>query len=205
MDRNIIRIALVALMAGGLLNSCILDPKNEKNDDDDGGTSTPYEDLTQRDHILINLDKAYNEMNINEYRNLLAPGDDFTFFFSQADIDSGHVENSSWGRAAEESATHNMFNRVPSKDEGFVIDRIDLRLDYTPGEDVWVLDAGAPGNHEGEDWYERTVTYNMTITAGNDSFISTDIIASFVIKLVDMGGGDMRWKIIAWRDDIGQI
>ena len=199
MKRIFTRIALVPLMAAGLMTSCLLDPENKKGPGSDP-TPTVYEDLTQKDHVLLNLDKAYNEMNIDEYKRLLV--NEFTFFFSQEDIDSNLVQNVSWGRLAEEEATSNMFNRVPSTKEGFVIDRIDLRLDYTPGDDVWIREVGSPGNHEGEDWYERTVTYNMTITAGDESFISVDIIASFVIKQVDVNGA-MIWKIVAWRDDIG--
>jgi len=192
-------------VVAGLVTSCSEDPKNPVDPDPTPPVTSAYKDLTLRDHVLINLEESYTEMNINEYKRLLGPGGEFTFFFSRTDIDSGFVQNTSWGRAAEESATSNMFNGVPSKDEGFVIDRIDLRLSYTPGEDIWIKDEGAPGNHDGEDWYERTVTYNMTITAGSDSFISTDIIASFIIKQFDVGGGDLRWRIIAWRDDIGLI
>ena len=44
----------------------------------------------------------------------------------------------------------------------------------------------------------------MVIIAGNDTFISTDIVASFLIKQVDVDG-TMKWKIVAWRDDIGQV
>ena len=41
----------------------------------------------------------------------------------------------------------------------------------------------------------------MTITAGDDSFISTDIVALFVIKQVNVDG-TMVWRIVAWQDDI---
>ena len=66
------------------------------------------------------------------------------------------------------------------------------------------MDAGAPGNHDGEDWYERLVTYNMTITAGNDSFISTDIVALVAVRQIEVGGV-MVWKIVEWRDDFRRI
>ncbi|MCZ6767515.1 MAG: hypothetical protein O7D32_11365, partial [bacterium] len=63
MKRIITRIALVPLMAACLTTSCLLDPENKKDGDGGGGTIIQYKDLTQKDHILINLNKAYNELN----------------------------------------------------------------------------------------------------------------------------------------------
>lgn len=189
---------LLSLLVFGV-TSCILDPKNEPDPPGGGGGGGgQFEDLSERDHVLINLEEAYNTKNYNEYARLV--DDDFSFFFSKTDIDSGFVKQTSWGKASELNATKNMFSRFapPGRQP---IDDINLTLTYTPGEDVWTRDPGEPGNHEGEDWYERTVSYNMSIRAGEDTFISNNITASFVVRNASTEG-DTIWRIIAWRDDI---
>jgi len=197
MERILPRFVPITLIAICMAASC----SKEAELPLDPGLLSEYEDLTQKDHVLLNLESAYEDMNVDECRRLL--DDKFTFFFSQTNYDSGLVDTLSWGMSSEEAATSNMFGRRPSKDGGMVIDRINLVLNYAPGEDAWVLDPGAPGNHEGEDRYERTVRYDMAVTAngGRASFACSDIVALFVIKKVVVDGLTV-WKIFTWRDDI---
>ena len=185
-------IVLILLMSIAFL-SCSEDPQAPVQSVDNG-----YNDLSKRDHVLVNLERAYTERNISQYDRLLAV--DFEFFFSQQDIDDGLVGDASWGRGREVAATTNMFNRIPG-DGAAPIDDINLALDYVPGENNWTLEEGMSGNHPGEDWYLRTIKYNMQIRAGEDTFVSDNIGVSFIIRLDNLDGKDI-YRIIAWRDDI---
>ena len=88
MKRVIAKITLITLVAAGFTTSC----SDDTADPAPVPVVSEYENLTQRDHVLLNLSRAYNAMNINEYKRLFV--DDFMFFFSQADFDNGLVAGS---------------------------------------------------------------------------------------------------------------
>jgi hypothetical protein len=64
--------------------------------------------LFQKDAVLVALQKGYNEKNFQKVSALF--DDDFTFFFSDADIQSGNVAFSQWDREHELTATAHLFN-----------------------------------------------------------------------------------------------
>jgi hypothetical protein len=194
-------ILAVTVLAVSMLasNSCILDPKNDK-DPPPIDTTRTFKNLSQRDHVLINLETAYNQRHFNQFEKLLDAN--FTFFFSQTDIDSNFVQDESWGRDRELRAAGHMFDPTFAPPNRAPIDRIDLSLSYAIGEDKWAREEGTPDKHPGEDWFEKTAIYNMTIQAGQDQFISTNIRASFIVRYAEIAPGDSIWRMVAWRDDI---
>ena len=199
MKRTIHGIATLAICLL-VFNSCIFDPQT-KPPGLEPPTSKPYKSLKQRDHVFFNLEKAYNEMQKDQYNRIL--DENFTFFFSQNDIDDPDTNVPiEWGRGREVTSATNMFSGFdPPGDEEPITD-IDLDLTYTPGEDTWTRQPGSPGNHPGEDWFSKTVTYNMTIQlAGDDTFLSQNFQANFLVRFAEVNG-DSIWRIIVWRDDI---
>jgi hypothetical protein len=197
------RIAAVILVGVFVLgfNSCILDPKE--------GTKpptpkAPYKALDgERDNVLFNLQKAYVERNIEKYAELLDQG--FLFHFSQTDIDNHVVDHSPWDRTEELSANRNMFNPNFTKEGVDPVSDIDLTLTYPAGDATWTLIP--PEDHPaypGETWYEKTVSYRLTVVAGAMTYNGNDIQASFVVRKATVEGyTNPIWRIVAWRDDTG--
>lgn len=66
--------------------------------------------LQMRDEVLVTLERAYNEKNFEDVALLF--DEDFTFFFSPADISKGNVPVSQWDRASELEATRHLFGSV---------------------------------------------------------------------------------------------
>jgi len=64
--------------------------------------------LLNKDAVLVALQKGYNEKNFRMVSAIL--DDDFTFFFSEKDFQSGVVPFRHWGREEELAATANLFN-----------------------------------------------------------------------------------------------
>jgi len=195
--KRIAMLALAGFVAFGL-NSCILDPKEDKPGDP---PPVPYKDLTQRDDVLFNLQKAYNERNLDRYDELLDA--DFVFFFSNTDYPET-VPYDQWGRAAELGANRNMFDPTFSRPPLEPVSDIDLQLTYAPGEDKWVeVTPPDPVKYPDEVWYEKIVTYSINIKAGSTDFVGNNIQASFTVRLAT--GEDSReyWRIVIWRDDTG--
>jgi hypothetical protein len=88
------------------MTSCILDPKETKKEQKPGPTRN-YQDLTERDHVLNNLELCYNEQNINEYARLL-DDPNFTYYFSETDFADGKTPEL-WDRTEDfKSVTYNL-------------------------------------------------------------------------------------------------
>lgn len=179
-----------------------------------------FDDLTQREHILTNLEQAYNSMDFLEADKLL--DDNFTFFFGQADIDNGNVASPDWDRDSESNAVFTMFaigtgiasasapSTIPTEEatwgrtkalfEGTIsgpADHISLNMTWPPGEFSWTQ-IQAPGGTE--TWYEKTVQYTLLVVAGETTHVNALVLsASFVIRF-DTGAG--QYRIVQWRDDI---
>ena len=64
--------------------------------------------LQHRDDVLITLESAYNEKNLDDARMLL--DSDFIFFFSAEDIQGGDVSVAQWDQPSELHATANLFD-----------------------------------------------------------------------------------------------
>jgi len=193
MFKRSILILLSVVLFAGLMTSCILDPKEEKNVDPP--EPVVFKDLLERDDILFNLGLAYNERNMTEYSRLL--DDSFVFIFSEADFNSGNVTVEQWERAAEvESNTKILHQSNP--DPNRVIS-IDLDLDYV--EDNWTEEASPPG-FDGETWFGKTVSYRLVIkTADKWEYRALDLKARFTIRWAETDNGDY-WRIVRWRDDV---
>jgi len=193
-----------------------------------GSPLVAFEDLTERDDVLINLEFAYNGRDLNEFHRLLDP--DFVFHFGASDISEGTVPITDWPRPDEvESAMATFFKlEVPTGirpvggpepagqsveqatwgalkyafHQGNLIcaEAISLSLSYPPGEFSWT-NVPAPPPFTGEIWYEKTVVYSLTINADDITFTTGPLNASFVIRLTSFYG-DTIYRLVDWRDDL---
>lgn len=201
MKRYVLALAAVAVCCLSF-GSCIFDPK--KDDGPPPPPKTQYQDLSKRDHVLENLQKAYNEKNLNQYERILDNG--FIFHFSPADISKGKVQVTQWGRDGELKATANIFNTNYQPPQGDPVSSISLSLTWPAGDDNWtVINDPDPINYPGETWYEMTVSYVLEVKAGSTTYTSGGPIdASFVVRQsVVEGEPHAIWRIMIQRDDIG--
>jgi hypothetical protein len=133
--RTIISVLALALIIPAF-NSCIFDAaKTEKPP----LVQAAFRSGEEKNDVVFNLEKAYEERNINEYDKLL--DEDFIFHFSPADIRDDKVTVSQWDRAAELGATTNLFDRTYSPPQGEPVDNISVQFDYK----VDVDEVQAPG------------------------------------------------------------
>lgn len=198
MKRTVLWVMVGLVVLG--LNSCILDPKEEKPVDP---PATPYKPLDgERDNVLFNLQKAYNERNLERYDELLDV--DFVFFFSNTDVASGEVQFDQWGRTREIGANRNLFDPTFSRPGLEPASDIDLMLTYAAGDDKWVqVTPPDPVKYPDEIWYEKIVTYSLTVKSGDIDFVGNNIQASFTVRWAKDQTGKEYWRIIIWRDDTG--
>ncbi|MCD8479498.1 MAG: hypothetical protein LRZ88_04230 [Candidatus Cloacimonetes bacterium] len=96
------------------------------------------------EELLRNLEKAYQEKNINIFKQLLH--EDYRFEMLQSevnsigiDMDGDGIRDSWWDRDKEIEITENMFISGSSDGNFPVADKIELRLQIPPQE-LWELD-----------------------------------------------------------------
>lgn len=98
-------ILLVALALG--LSGCSL--FSPENGDPPGTVTGGYKERTTCPNVIHNLTRAYQEMESEEYIELLA--DDFTFWPNPSDVnDPGSTIPEYWGRTDEAQIAHNMLD-----------------------------------------------------------------------------------------------
>jgi hypothetical protein len=172
--------------------------------DDHVGPPPGYRALDgPRDNILFNLQRAYTERNIDQYAELLDNG--FLFHFSQNDIDAGIIDHSPWVRAEDLSANKNMFNPAFSKPYLEPVSDIDLVLTYPEDDSTWTpIPPEDHPDYPGETWYQKTVSYRLTVKTGYIWYIGNDIQASFVVRKATVEGyAHPIWRIVSWQDEPG--
>ncbi len=188
---------------------------------------SPFRNLTQKDHILLNLETAYNKMNFAQVERMLA--DDFTFYFSREDVQLGNVRVPSWDKVSELKATAHMFNLVPLSAAQRVsstrveqttlghvkavyeppvswvepIAAVTLNLHFLEGDSAWIAlpppDAAAP---MGEPNFQKTMSYVFTAAAGSVTFMNSMAIAATIRIRSTQEGGRTVWQIVEWYDDL---
>jgi len=194
--RSILNICALVFITG-LVTSCILDPKEEPKKTPDKPVQI-YQDLTQKDHVLNNLELSYNEQNYQRYAELL---DDphFTYFFSEADYHENKTPEQ-WGRADDLDSHQKMFN--PNTPIHKVLS-IKLSLEY-PAEQ-WIATTPDQGQFPGETWYYKSVSYDLTVVVEaqpeNITYLAQNLKALFTIRQIEKDG-KMIWQIVEWRDDV---
>ena len=185
---------LLAMLASALLvAACSDDPTSPPPPPGQTGELN----LTQRWHVLNNIEYAYQTRRPDVYDELLNA--DFTFFFSPGDVGSGIPE--SWGRTEELEATTRLFNSnqqsVPPADP---VCR-SIRLDVVFEEDAinWV--EFEPEAFPGESWYSTTVFYTFTFEMEpNTTYIAQNgAKAQFTVRNTGTEQNP-HWELVEFRD-----
>ena len=188
--RSVLYITSLVVVAG-LTASCIFDPEKTPG----GGDEKPppsYKDLAEKDDVLFNLQLLYPQYDWVEYNRVL--DDDLIFFFSEDDIGEGFTE------FEKEDEIRTLQHMGDNSRENAVLS-INLNLSYSAGE--WTEIVPGDQKYAGENWYQKTVVYNMTVQAEpNMTYVSTDIKAQFTIREGEDQDGSKIWRIIRWRDAI---
>jgi hypothetical protein len=157
----------------------------------------PYRSLTVRDNVLFNLEKCWNERNIERFDELL--DSNFVFVFSAADVKNGDVLAADWDRAAEMSAAANMFDPNYVSSIRDPVSSINLTLTYGEGENFWAPFLPDEEEFPGETWFSKSFRYRLTVETGDYTYVGDNILASVTLRQAPGGGGD--WRIVSWRDD----
>jgi len=150
---------------------------------------------TPRD-VLLNLETAYNQQNIELYINCLSKDFRFELLASESDeigIDmDGDGQKDSWWDFDKEVEYHrNLFKRGSSDGKIPAPDNIFLNLQIPP-ENSWQKDAAAGR----EDWVIIPAYFNLAITIYGSSNVSANGNARFYLK-----PEANEWKIAVWRDE----
>jgi hypothetical protein len=186
--RNLSVIGLAVLVAA--MSSCIFSP--EKDTGDPVEPAKKFEDLSQRSHVLNNIELAYNKRNITQYDRLL--DDNFTFFFSTGDVGGGLPQ--SWGRADELVATTAMFDPNYTGENRCKSIRMDLQFEDGV---TWV--EVIPGSAPDEVWYTTTVFYEFKIdTEPDNTWLAVPgAKAQFTVRNTGTESAPL-WKLVEFRD-----
>jgi hypothetical protein len=191
MKSQLQRFGLVAVLvvATAMLFAC----------SDGGPTSPPHsqtpqlKDLTQKEHVLDNIELAYNQRQVQWYNGLL--DQNFTFFLSTHDVGGGAP--ASWGRETEISVHTNLF------DKNFVGPappcqsiKMDLNLDALQWTEV------SPESAPAETWYTTTVYYHFTFQIAPNTFVSDNgTRATFTVRDAGPSGNYAHhWQLVEMRD-----
>ncbi len=174
-----------------VVSSCIFDPE-----EDPGTPPEPpakEENLTERWHVLNNIEYAYSKRNPNVYDALLS--EEFTFFFDEGDV-GGEIPEQ-WGRFDEFDATSRLFlSKTQTEDP--ICNQIKLDLVYDQANLQWV--EKIPENFPDEIWYTTTVNYTFTFQMEGDlTYVQNNAKAQFTVR--DTGPtGSPHWELVEFRD-----
>jgi hypothetical protein len=190
---------LCGLMVTALFfSSCLLDPKEDPpGDDPPPGPALKIEDLTEKWHVLNNIEYAYTRRSTDTYKALL--NEDFTFFFAPGDV-GGEIP-AQWDRNLEEGATERLFGSnsqtEPPRDP--ICRSIRLDLQYDPDTMQWIEQI--PEDFPSETWWMTTVFYTFTFEMDpSDTYIAQPgARAQFTVRNT---GTDQapRWELVEFRD-----
>ncbi len=187
---------LCGLVVIALFASCIFDPK-EEDKDPPPSENIVRQNLTQRWHVLNNIEFAYanRSSGATVYDELL--DENFVFYFSPGDV-GGEIPEQ-WARPDEVSATTGLFLSNQGTPSGPVCRRINLDLQYNRDTMTWV--EVIPEDFPDEKWYVTTVFYTFTFEMEpSTTFIATPgAKAQFTVRDVDPSDKEL-WKLVEFRD-----
>jgi hypothetical protein len=197
MKKQLLALAIGTLSIAlclGLVVACEDDPVKPPGDD------SWYQKLSQRSHVLNNLEVAYSRRHINKYIELL--DQNFTMFFSSGDVGNGRTPEQ-WGRADEIAANTNLFDanyvdQDPSDGIQPRCTKITLDVEWEDGV-TWqeIEPATAPG----EKWYTATTFYSFKFDIEPDIYLINNPGSKAQFTVRNSGtDGDPHWQLVEFRD-----
>ena len=176
------------------VSSCILDPA-QGDDPTPPPTNQTVQDLTQKSHVLNNIEVAYNKRNPEVYDALL--DQNFTFFFFSGDV-GGEIP-AQWGRVDELAATTDLFlsnKQTPTPPSPVCRSvRMDIHFDQVQWLEV------IPEQFPDETWYSTTLVYEFVFEMEPDNTYQSKpgSKAQFTVRNVPQDGKD-HWQLVEFRD-----
>jgi hypothetical protein len=161
-------------------------------------TETEFRDLSQKWHVLNNVEVAYNKRRIDKYDELLDL--DFTFFLTTGDVGGGLPEY--WGRAEEKEYNTKLFDSNYSGANRCKRIQMDLVVDTDdPDRIQWTDVIPDPGEYPGEVWKMATIYYEFKFDMEPDDTYRSlpGAQATFTVRNVGTAGAPL-WKLVEMRD-----
>jgi len=186
--RPTLAIILLAALALGLAGCSLFAPEEGGGG---GGGGDDYKERTTRPNVIHNLIRSYQEMEADEYVDLLA--DDFEFWLNPADLnDPQNPLPDYWGRAEEAAVAHNML------DEGTNVISIALTLTQLGSE----TEIPGPNPEDPSTW---VVVYDVDLFVylPNDLTLWANAAAQYTFSEDpnETGpNGETLWEILKWED-----
>jgi hypothetical protein len=184
-------LGLLLISAAALFLACGAD-KNRVTDNESPPQS--FQNLTQREHVLNNLEVSYNKRNFAEFDKLL--DGDFTFFFSPGDVGGNIPEQ--WGRAEEVTVASLLLdpalNQPPYPTCRSI--RMDLRFE---GGVAW--HDTIPPAFPSETWSTTKVYYEFTFEMNPDQTYIAVPGSQAQLTVRNVGTDDApKWRLVEWKD-----
>ena len=169
--------------------------------EDNPVSSTPsgltFRDLSDKVHVLFNLELAWEVMDLAEYEKLL--DDAFIFRYTEW-ISAGEWDTREWDKDTEGTVLRKMFGEEPPP--SYLEPLTNVRLSFSSSQDWEAVAPQSTPQLPGEMWFERTVGYFLAIEAGPKTFVAIDRSARITIRF-DVTCG--MWKIVLFEDDLEHL
>lgn len=185
LKRQILLCAMLFVVAS--VSACIFDPEK-----DTPKPVSPIFDLTKREHVLYNIEKAYNDRKINYYNGLL--DQNFTFFLSPGDVNGGLPE--SWNRADEIDVNTKLFDKnytdLPCQK---------IFMDIRTEDGISWIEI-SPASAPTEKWYQTTLYYDFRFDISPNTYIpNSGSKAVFTVRDAGPHGEYAHhWQLVEFRD-----
>jgi hypothetical protein len=188
MLKRCVYLCILAFIIAGV-SSCIFDPKN-----DDGKEPPPpdvtFLPLTEKDNVLVNIERAYVARRIEKYEEVL--DDEFTFFLSSGDVGGDIPEQ--WDKSEEILLNTRLFDKTYAAKPCQKIE-MDIRT-----EEGLSWTEFTPASAPTETWYTTTVYYEFRFFINPDIYIS-EPGSRGVFTVRDIGPApEHHWQLIEFRD-----
>jgi hypothetical protein len=181
-----------------LVSSCFLDPDESKDPELPPDPPIQLADLSERWHVLNNIEYAYKNHNTQVYDALLDT--EFTFFLFPGDV--GGTIPATWGRTDELDVTSQLFEsrnwQNPPANKP-VCRSIRLDLQFDKDNVSWV--AEIPEDFPDQTWYSATIFYEFTFEMEPDLTLiaQTGARAQFTIRNAGTDE-EPQWRLVQFRD-----
>ncbi len=172
--------------------SCSNNPFNPKTiriAEDNPTNNTPL-------NVLKNLEKAYNQQDIELYKSCLSPSFRFEIISSEAeeigiDMNNDGVKDNWWDYQQEITYSENLFKKGSTDGSLQAPSNINLVLTIPP-ESSWIKD-----NESGhENWIIIPCYFNLKLSYYNSADYPSSGFARFYLK-----PENGNWVIAIWRDE----
>ncbi len=155
------------------------------------------QNLTERWHVLNNIEYAYGSRSSDVYDRLL--NSDFVFYFSPGDVGGGIPPT--WSRGEDLDATTLLFESNLQSDPPQYPVCHSMRLDLLYDSNTIEWFPVVPNDYPTETWYTSTVNYVFTFEMDpNITYVSlSGAKVQVTIRNVPQRGKD-HWELVELRD-----